>query len=555
MWIESGFAVKLNGQTLSLESKPGSYAEISRSWKTGDTLEIALPFRLRTEGFRDNPNRLAFLHGPLVLCAEVDTKRPIPAIVTESGGLLAGLQPVSDRPSTFAGSAQLFRLPGESAGANLVLEPLYKVHGERHYVVYWDLFTPVQWQTREAEYAAEQARRKELDSRTVDLVVPGEEQNERDHKFAGEKSATGGFQDRHWRHADDGWFRYVLKVRPDQPQQLSVTYWGSDSGNRVFDILVDGKTIATETLRNNRPDQFYDQVYLLPAELIKGKGQITVTFQAHPRQIAGGIFGLRVLSEWKLVWNDEFDQAGLPDPAKWGYETGFIRNNERQFYTRTRKENARVENGMLIIEGRKERWNDPPAAEQAGGRSRRNRGPAEYTSASLTTRGKAAWTHGRIEVRAKLPSARGTWPAIWTLGTNIGEVGWPACGEIDIMEFVGFEPGVVHANIHTKKYNHVTKTGKGDKILIADASVAFHVYAVEWDSKKMDFSVDGKTYFTYRNEGSGEAAWPYDKPQYLILNLAIGGDWGGQKGIDESSFPQKYLIDYVRVYQKAEAPR
>ena len=127
----------------------------------------------------------------------------------------------------------------------------------------------------------------------------------------------------------------------------------------------------------------------------------------------------------------------------------------------------------------------------------------------MTTRGKAAWTHGRIEVRAKLPSARGTWPAIWMLGTNIDEVGWPACGEIDIMEFVGFDPGVIHANIHTKKYNHSVKTGKGDKISIPDASEAFHVYGMEWDSKKMDFSVDGKTYFTYHNEGSGEAAWPY----------------------------------------------
>jgi len=154
-------------------------------------------------------------------------------------------------------------------------------------------------------------------------------------------------------------------------------------------------------------------------------------------------------------------------------------------------------------------------------------------------------------VRAKLPSGRGTWPAIWTLGTNIREVGWPACGEIDIMEFVGYEPGVIHANIHTGKYNHVKKTGKGDKITVPDASEAFHVYAVEWDAEKMEFSVDGKKYFTYTNEGSGYDAWPYDKDQYLILNLAIGGSWGGQKGIDDSIFPQLYRIDYVRVYQKA----
>ena len=118
------------------------------------------------------------------------------------------------------------------------------------------------------------------------------------------------------------------------------------------------------------------------------------------------------------------------------------------------------------------------------------------------------------------------------------------------MEFVGFEPGVVHANIHTRKYNHVQKTGKGSQITIADASEAFHVYALEWNAGQMDFFVDDRKYFTFRNEGTGPDAWPYDKPQYLILNLAIGGFWGGAKGIDETIFPQRYWIDYVRVYQK-----
>jgi beta-glucanase (GH16 family) len=258
--------------------------------------------------------------------------------------------------------------------------------------------------------------------------------------------------------------------------------------------------------------------------------------------------------EWKLVWSDEFDEPGLPDSAKWDYETGFIRNNEQQFYTRARQENARVEKGMLIIEARKEKWPNPsfvPAA-RLGRPRRRNREIAEYTSASLTTHGKAAWTYGRIEVRAQLQSGRGTWPAIWTLGTNIDKVGWPACGEIDIMEFVGFDPGVIHANVHVKKYNHAINTGKGDKITIPDASKAFHVYAMEWDAQHIDFFVDDKKYFTFRNEGTGHDAWPYDKDQYLILNLAIGGSWGGQKGIDDAGFPQRYLIDYVRVYQKPQ---
>ncbi len=253
-------------------------------------------------------------------------------------------------------------------------------------------------------------------------------------------------------------------------------------------------------------------------------------------------------ADWKLVWSDEFEGNGLPDPSKWDYEVGFVRNNEAQYYTRARPENARVEKGCLVIEARKEPFKNPsfnPESQRPGAR----REYADYTSASVTTRGKAAWTYGRIEVRAQLPKGRGTWPAIWMLGTN-RQAGWPACGEIDIMEFVGYEPGIIHANIHTKKYNHVLKTGKGDKMTLADASESFHIYALEWFPDHMDFYVDAHKYFTFKNEGTGSDVWPYDKDQYLILNLAIGGAWGGQKGIDDSIFPQRYLIDYVRVYQK-----
>lgn len=255
-------------------------------------------------------------------------------------------------------------------------------------------------------------------------------------------------------------------------------------------------------------------------------------------------------SQWKLVWSDEFKEPGLPDPAKWDYETGFIRNNEQQYYTRERKENARVEEGMLVIEGRKEQWKNPDydPAGKGKGKGRRSREFADYTSASLTTRGKASWTYGRIEVRAKLPSGRGTWPAIWMLGTN-RQAGWPACGEIDIMENVGFDPLTIHANIHTKAYNHVIGTNKGNKIEVSDPSKDFHVYAIEWFEDHMDFFVDETRYFTFKNEGTGNDTWPFDKPHYLILNAAYGGSWGGQKGVDDSILPQKYFIDYVRVYK------
>ncbi len=237
--------------------------------------------------------------------------------------------------------------------------------------------------------------------------------------------------------------------------------------------------------------------------------------------------------DWKLVWSDEFDAPGLPDPARWDYEEGLVRNRELQYYTRARKENARVENGTLVIEARKEDYKN-----------------AKYTSASLITLGEASWTYGRIEVKAKIPTGRGLWPAIWTLGTDRRQTGWPACGELDIMENVGFDPDTIHANIHTKKYNHVKRTNKGAKIKPFRPYDAFHVYALDWFPDRIDFYFDKEKYFTYENEKSGEEAWPFDKPQYLILNIAVGGSWGGQKGVDDSVFPQRMLVDYVRVYQK-----
>jgi beta-glucanase (GH16 family) len=235
---------------------------------------------------------------------------------------------------------------------------------------------------------------------------------------------------------------------------------------------------------------------------------------------------------WELVWSDEFDTPGLPDPAKWNYEVGYIRNNELQYYTRARPENARVENGNLVIEAIKETYEG-----------------ANYTSASLITKSKASWTYGRIEARANIPEGRGMWPAIWMLGENIDEVGWPDCGEIDIMENVGFEPDTIHGTVHTGAYNHVSGTAQGASVSVPEAGKDFHNYAIEWDSQRIDFFVDDRYYFTFVNDGTGEAAWPFDRNAYLILNIAVGGAWGGQQGVDDEIFPQQMLIDYVRVFK------
>jgi beta-glucanase (GH16 family) len=237
-----------------------------------------------------------------------------------------------------------------------------------------------------------------------------------------------------------------------------------------------------------------------------------------------------------LVWFDEFNYAGLPDATKWSYESGYIRNKELQYYTRQRLDNAKVENGNLVISA----LNDSLRS-----------GSSVYpiTSASLTTKGTKEWTYGRIEVRAKFPSSLGTWPAIWMLGSNISQVGWPACGELDILEHVGYMPDTIHFNVHTEKYNHVKKTNKGSKIFYPNAMNDFHVYALEWFPDHLDWYMDDKKVFSYANENTGKDAWPFDAPQYLILNLAFGGDWGASKGVDISSLPQRFYIDYVRLYQ------
>lgn len=254
---------------------------------------------------------------------------------------------------------------------------------------------------------------------------------------------------------------------------------------------------------------------------------------------------------WKLVWSEEFDYQGPPDPAKWVCEEGFIRNREMQYYTGARPENVRVDGRRLVIESRREKW--PNAAHDADASDddwKRARPEAHYTSASIKTMGKAAWQHARVEVRAQIPTGRGMWPAIWMLGEDMAKRGWPACGEIDVMENVGYDPETIQATIHTAKYNHKVGNFKSGTIHAPDAFSTFHVYAVEWNAQRMDFFFDDTCYFTYENEGTGPDAWPYDQPFYLTINAAVGGNWGGREGIDDSIFPQKYLVDFVRVYQK-----
>ncbi len=256
---------------------------------------------------------------------------------------------------------------------------------------------------------------------------------------------------------------------------------------------------------------------------------------------------------WELVWADEFDVEGLPDKKKWTYEYGFVRNNEAQYYTRARKENARVEDGKLIIECRKERYLN--AGHKPGSENWRQKGKfADYTSASLTTQGIFSLTYGRVEMRAKLPRGRGVWPAFWTLGVNITDISWPRSGEIDIMEFVGKEPNVVHANAHfARDGKHASQTGrlKTQELPQAlDPCDDFHIYAVEWFEDRLDFYFDDVKYHTLNLDALASDDDAFRKPHYVLLNFAIGGDWGGE--IDDSALPQQFVVDYVRVYRQAK---
>ena len=250
---------------------------------------------------------------------------------------------------------------------------------------------------------------------------------------------------------------------------------------------------------------------------------------------------------FELVWSDEFDRDGAPDPAVWRYEEGFVRNNEAQWYTRDRRENARVERGALVLEARKEAYPNPNH-DPAKPADWRNAPAATYTSASLNTRGTRSLLYGRVEVRAKLPQGKGVWPAIWTLGDNRSEVGWPACGEIDIMEFVGHTPDKTHATLHWQQTGkHVSN---GQAITIERPWQDFHVYAVDWTKDRMDFWFDDRRVHSFDvsrgDQSNGDN--PFRKPHYLLINLALGGSWGRE--IDDSIFPQQYLVDYVRVYRQ-----
>ncbi|ERJ11606.1 glycoside hydrolase family 16 protein [Haloplasma contractile] len=242
---------------------------------------------------------------------------------------------------------------------------------------------------------------------------------------------------------------------------------------------------------------------------------------------------------YSLVWEDQFDYEGKPDPNKWHLETGGhgFGNAEKQYYTDC-IENAYVKEGKLTIVAKKEDYKNN-----------------NYTSAKLSTNGIDSWQYGRFEIKAKLPKGQGTWPAIWMLSDAFkGGRRWPLCGEIDIMEHVGRDQDKIHFSLHSEKYNHNKKTQLTDFHHIEGVSETFKIYTVEWTPEYIRFLVDNTPYKTFYkaenncNNDTDEVCWPFDQPFYLILNIALGGFLGGR--IDDAIFPQKLEVDYVRIYQK-----
>ncbi|HMB01668.1 MAG TPA: family 16 glycosylhydrolase [Spirochaetota bacterium] len=279
-----------------------------------------------------------------------------------------------------------------------------------------------------------------------------------------------------------------------------------------YDIAADGTTCTVS-------DTVQGQLYFFWIEAYNDIG------------IAPVLYGTRLAED--VVWSDEFEGTRIKSEYWSIIDTGGgFGNNEKQFYSK-RTENIAVSNGYLWITARKEDFNG-----------------YDYTSAKIQTKNRTNFQYGRIEACLTLPYGRGTWPAFWMLGENIDNVGWPYCGEIDIMEHVGYEMNKIHGTIHTGAYNHLTGTAKGDSVWVDSVATSNYIYAVEWTPEYIAFFVNNNNYFTVTKAecGTDFSQWPFNNPCFLILNLAIGGDWGGALGIDNSIFPQTMAIDYVRVY-------
>ncbi|MBT8140971.1 MAG: family 16 glycosylhydrolase [Gammaproteobacteria bacterium] len=343
---------------------------------------------------------------------------------------------------------------------------------------------------------------------------------------------------------------YDIMFRFAEPQDI-------DPGERVFDIVAENNVVVTDldvrVARDGNPFSALDRAV---TNVVVTDGQLDIDLKAKAGvPIINAIIVRKQVSDsrqWKLIWSDEFDYDGQPDSEKWTHDIWPARkvNDEDQTYT-DRLKNVRVENGMLVLEAHKEAFNN-----------------AEYTSGRIHSAAKGDLLYGRIDVRAKLPPGQGTWPAIWMLPSDPFKYAttckpgedwqgsdscdaWPNSGEIDIMEHVGYDMNTVHGTVHNRAYYWVNGEQRKGSVNSVNAEQEFHVYSLEWTPDSITILFDGAPYFFYMNEGEGWKAWPYDHAYNLILNLAVGGFWGRAGGpIDDSIFPVRMEVDYVRMYKQ-----
>jgi hypothetical protein len=296
-WMTEGMAARVNGLEIPVSGEPGNWLALDRTWNNNDRVEFQMPLTLRTEAMPDDPRRIAFFAGPVLLAADLGaTSSPspvddVPALALDSKPLLERLTPVQGAPLTFT-------FVGSDAG-EVRLSPFFRLH-DRRYTVYWDSVTREELAKRQAARAAETARLAKLDAKTIDRVQPGMESSESAHGLKAENSQVGsGAYGQHmstrWRDARDGWFLYQMAVHPEKPIDLICTFWGREVGARSCDILVDERKVATLTLDGNHPSAFYDLAFPLSSEITKGKTNVVVKFKAHSGNTAGGLFGLRTI--------------------------------------------------------------------------------------------------------------------------------------------------------------------------------------------------------------------------------------------------------------------
>jgi|WetSurMetagenome_2_1015567.scaffolds.fasta_scaffold01058_6 uncharacterized protein len=294
-WAKNGIEIKVNGKRKNFKQESGSFAAINRTWKTGDIVEVKIPFSLRLEAMPDDSNRVAVMYGPLVLAGDLgpvadSSSRDamfVPVLMTENRDPSAWMKPVDGKPNTFV-------TVNTGRPHDVKMKPFYATY-DRRYSVYWDLFNEKGWKAKQQEYIAELEKIKKLKASEIDFVQPGEMQPERDHNFKGEKTTPGIFKERANRESRGGWFSFDLKVKPDVPVAVVVDYWGGFPGAKTFNIMADNTIIATENISNKKDGHFITVQYDIPEEISKGRSKLTIRFQAPEANMAGPVFGIRTI--------------------------------------------------------------------------------------------------------------------------------------------------------------------------------------------------------------------------------------------------------------------